>query len=407
MTIHDAHHKMLSEKHIQVVSTHRDLFESPSNTHIAKQQHQRFIRQNYSAQGNFGGVATFQISNADLTRQCVLYVKGADLAANQTLLPNAFMNLINKVLIRIGNSDQITLPSSEIMQLLSYSQCNSQNKRELLADLAGVPSTSGSVEILGVLKLPFSSVKQSIPFFSYLIGAPITIDVYFNPAAGFIIGGSAQSSYSNTMLACQLYVETMVPINNMENLQQLPPNSESFLDWFYNRPVQVGSVSLSSVAGTLNNVTLTNISSARLAGILVVALSNTKAAAGNLNSYARLKDIQLSVGGQTLISCPQNSFELFDINSTNSRGSEIPVYEVGSSQGTYTRAYKYLFKFGSGGIDHSDNVEIPVSNNYGNQQMNLQFNTLTTDTFTLKVCYIYSACARVKGDRSVDLFYLQ
>ena len=400
---HDAHHEIL-KKHVQVLPSHHRMYQSPVNTKVSKQQHVRYVRQNLSAQGSWGGVLTFQVNQSDFVRNCVLYLKGADLGANQTLLPNMMANAINKVLIRIGNSDQITLPASSQQILLEYGQCQSQNKRDEIARLAGQPAVAGSVEGLMILKLPFSSVNQIVGLQSYLLGSPITIDVYLNSAPGIIIGGANQASYSNALQVAQLYVETVVPIGDTSEVQMLPPSSDAFIDYFFKRAIQVGNITVASTANVLNQTTLTNLQAGRLCGILITALSATKASAGNANSYARLSDIQLQLNGQNLFNCPNYSFEMFDLNNSNSKGVVIPAYEVG---GALVDAYKYYFKFQTQGIENDmDFIEISSGQNLGNNQLVFSYKTPTTDTYTLFITYVYQACIRMRGDKTVDIFNL-
>lgn len=398
------HHEHLKQ-HKQVHSSNYKIYQSPMNLKHSLVQHVRYNRQVISSNGNaWGGVITFTIPPADIIRNCVLYLKGADLVTNQNLVGGWMFNAFSNCRIRLGASDVLQLPNSQSMALLEYSQCNSQSKRDRILQLAGgAPKASGTVEGYMVLKLPFSSCQQITGLPAKFLGAPITIELQLNvPQDNFILG-TAKNSYSNIIQSAKLFCETIVPFGNQEEDLHLPPDSSAFVDYFYKRGVVPASVSLAVTSGVSNEITLTNFQNARLAGLLITFLAKTDRDSGDWQKYLRARNLVLKLNGQNLFDFGEYSFEMNDICNGDSKGALIPCYTVAGGS-TIQDAYKYFFKLEGHAIDANKNYdEISSGYSISNNQMSLTFTLDVTDTVYVNIIQVYQNCIRIRGDRTVEL----
>lgn len=376
------------------------LYHTKDNVHASHIPCMTVNRDIQTVNASFGSTVQFTINPNDFSRNVMLRLVLPSLAINQTLCGQWGYHIIESVRFRYGSGDEVLGTCGSDMLVYLLSQCNTNEKKQKILELAGqnTSGVSANPEANILLKLPSSSAKKNKkPFPNYMLSTGITVIIVFRQKEAIVSGDSA-GTYSSQFQTCEMAVEHISSLDPSSLVHV--KNDNQFYDYFWKRNVQQPVKTFSGSSTSRVSIPLLGFQTGKLCGILFYVCLQSDEAALNYNKFASLTNLQLTMNGSALKKFNGKSFELYSVMDGETSGFEA----IFSTTTNNTTVYKwYYLHFDSSVPDASINGDEHIVNSVSvaNNQLNLEFITPADSPYVFHSQYVYEQVLRIGHDKSV------
>lgn len=359
---------------------------------------------------SFGSQSQVIIPNNNLLSDTYLHLELADLVADQTICRAWGYAMINNITYLFGSSNvsQQQIRGDTLLHTI-MGQCNNSEKRNELFRLAGQEKLAPDGNIMTadlLLPLPWSSASgehDKKPFDTNLLNNPITVTVTFNRAEAVYGGNGVRPSQFNIATMYFKQGELRNKDQSLRVAAMKSPNLKYGYPFIHHQsysPAKFTGV----ISGGQISIPLLSFINADLLGITIgcVRDSRKNPTANNSPSpfaYDVLKNIRLQFNGQNMYDAPGEMFKLINMSSqTGSSFYHNSIIQSGAVAPFNSDPVDSYLLY----IDFSRVRALSYDGQYqnvwriGNNTLTLEFNTETTEQYTMFASYNYNGIAEVQ-----------
>ena len=366
------------------------------------------------SQLQFNSQSSVLIPNQSFLSTCYLHLELPPILANQSLCRGWGYAAINNITFLFGSANVSQLPiSGQSLFQLAMMQCETAEKRSEMLRLAGneylAPTPSGQNLYADVLLVfPWSTacgIHPKKPFDTSLLNNPIQITIQFNQNLA-IYGGTAT-------MPTQFLAASIIPRqgelencgNSLRNQLMLNPSLSLPYPFIHHQSFSPSQFNGSNTQGTPVSLTLQSFINADLLAITVGVVQNAfLSPSGNSTpnpfAYDPMYNISLKFNGQVMFYSPGYLWKQSQMLSMPGAGYIHGSFvNPGNTQPfTSNPVDSYILT-----IDFSRIRALCWENTYQNvwriptNVLTLDFNTLTTNTYTMFLTYSYNGVADIKA----------
>lgn len=369
----------------------------------------------------FGSQSQVVIPNSSLLQAVYLHLELPDIAAtNQTICRGWGYAAIDSISYLFGSSNvsQVSVNGQSHFQTIMM-QCETAEKRSEMFRLGGheyIASSGGTITADVQLALPFSTAAglySKLPFDTNLLSNPITINIKFKSASA-IYGGS-NTAIPSAFLHATIYVRQGDLTNKDQSLKfelMRQPDLMYAYPFIHHQPYTPSKFTGKITSGDPVSLPLLSFINADLLSISIGVVRDSRYAPTSNSSpsqlaYDDISNIQLLFNGLVMYDAPGKLWKLLNINS-----------EIGASY-----FHNSVIRPGATSPFNSDPVDsyilvidfsrircLTYEGRYqnvwriGNNTLTLNFNTETTELYTLFATYHYNGVAEVQNGETRIFF---
>lgn len=364
----------------------------------------------------FGSTSQINIPNDQFEDVMILHLVLPAIQANETICRGWGYSILQYISWTLGssNSTQIMIQGDSIFQTV-MGQIETAEKREEVLRLSGeqyLDATSGPIHAYCVIPLPYSALCDKLPFDTTMLQNNITIQIAFKSNTNCIYGGTATHPTSFTRSEVILRQGRLSDQSKSVRAAMVrDPMLKYAYPFIHNQNFVVNSFTgVLSSSGSYVQVDLNTFANADLVAIMFyVVLDSDKNPTSNNSpnpfNCADITNVQLYFAGQILFNLPESVYRLTNMLCGPGQGASfIPSSVINTGSGnpftsTPKNCYPVFFDFSR---LRSTCFQDHLFNTWRltNQTLRLQFNTPTTNAYTLYATYFYNAVAEIQNGTS-------
>lgn len=360
----------------------------------------------------FGGQSQVIIPNNNLLSDTYLHLELPDLVADQSICRGWGYAAIDHINYLFGSSNvaQQQIRGDTLIQVL-LGQCNNSEKKNELFRLGGAEKLASDGEIMSadlLLPFPWSSASgehDKKPFDTSLLNNPITVTVAFKRSEAIYGGTGARPSQFNV---ASMYFKQGELANKDQSLRveaMKNPNLKYAYPFIHHQSyIPARFTGNDGALGGVNSIPLLSFINADLLGISIgIIRDSRKNPTANSSpspfAYDTMKNIKLLFNGQVMYDAPREMFKLINMGSqTGASYFHNSVIQSGNVAPFNSDPIDTYVLY----IDFSRVRAISYDGEYqnvwriGNNTLSLEFNTETTEVYTMACTYHYNGVAEVQ-----------
>lgn len=364
------------------------------------------------SQTQFGSQSQVLIPNSSLLSTVSLHLELPDVQANETLCRGwGYASIANiSYLFGSSNVSQISMSGQSLWQTIA-GQCETEEKRSELLRLGGdeTIATGGGIQYADIiLPLPWSSangLNAKLPFDTGILSNPITIQLTFNQNTS-VYGGSA--AHPTAFSKATTYFRQGDLANKSQSLRSMMMRRPELMYAypFIHHQSYTPSAFTGVATGSKVSIPLLSFINADLVGMTVGVIPTSRLSSSGTNNspspfaYDNISNVTLSFNGLIMYEAPGRSYKLYGIDSQVGSSKVLNSVIAAGAVGPFTSAPVDTYTLY---IDFARIRSLSYEGRYanvwriGNNTLTLEFNTETTNQYTLFSTYHYNGVAEVSN----------